>query len=510
MMTPYMPIVPQVASFRPEGTSCALARGLELADTHETACPPALQEQIEAWLDTLAPATPPQKPIALSFQLAESGNTNGQDRGQEAYRITIQQGAIKAQAGTETGLFYALQSLKQAVAAARHDTHATLPTGVIEDHPRFAWRGAMLDSARHMQSVSWIKRFLDRMASLKLNRFHWHLTDDEGWRAEIRKHPQLTSTGAWRGQGDTRYGGYYTQADMREIVAHAKALHIQVIPEIEMPGHCNAALAANPELACTDQAITIITPGDGQPMSRRAARRAFCAANEVVYQIIADVLKELADVFDPQYLHIGGDETPRDAWQKCPRCQDLMRLNGYTTTDELRTHFLTRVHETAQRDTGIPTIAWTEKVRDDLPRTQLTHAWFPGEAAAAARLGRTTINSNHEWTYLDYPSSTAEARDRPDWMIILPLEKVYHFDPLPEGLEENQHHLILGSEAPIWTEYTPDEASLERQIMPRLAAFAEALWSPRQGRSYDGFLKRWHAADQPLPSNPTPRPALHA
>ncbi|QDU70463.1 Beta-hexosaminidase [Mucisphaera calidilacus] len=509
-MTPYLPIVPQVASFRPEHGRCLLSRGLQWSTPSTASLPLALSDQIDNWLTRVKPSSTPDNSIKLRFQRCDNATKNGSDLPDESYRLTIEQHTITAEAASEAGWFYAFQSLKQAVDAVWHQPHPSLPVGTVEDYPRFPWRGAMLDSARHIQSVDWIKGFLDRMASLKLNRFHWHLSDDEGWRAEIRSHPQLTDIGAWRAQGNTRYGGYFTQNQMHDIVAYARDRHIQVIPEIEMPGHCNAALAANPQLACTNETITILSPLERLPMSQRPDRRAFCAANEGVYQLIADVLSELADVFDAPYLHIGGDETPRNTWEQCPRCQRLMQQEGYATTDELRTHFLRRVHEIALTKLNRTTIAWTEKVRDDLPDEQLTHAWFPGEAAAAARLGRTTINSNHEWTYLDYPSNTSEARDRPDWMIILPIEKIYHFDPLPEGLEEKLHRLILGSEAPIWTEYTPDEASLDQQIMPRLAAFAEALWSPRLGRSYDGFLLRWDAINRrPEPAHPS-QPAAPA
>ncbi|WP_428387022.1 beta-N-acetylhexosaminidase [Mucisphaera sp.] len=492
MMIPYLPIVPQVATFEPEDGVCRLAGGLDWPTSSDVRLPGHLPAQIEDWLPRFRSSPDAQaSPVVLRFSRVERPVGNGKNAVDESYRLSITSDSITAEAASDAGLFYAFQSIRQAVEAVWQQPRPDLPTGTIEDHPRFPWRGAMLDSARHLQSIDWIKGFLDRMAALKLNRFHWHLTDDEGWRAEIRRHPELTDIGAWRGQGASRYGGYFTQQQMREIVAYAKARHIQVIPEIEMPGHCNAALAANPGLACTDEAITILSPLERLPMSERPDRRAFCAANENVYRLITDVLTELADIFEAPYLHIGGDETPRVAWQKCPRCQELMKQQGYTTTDELRTHFLRRVHEIAGTKLNRTTIAWTEKVRDDLPKDQLTHAWFPGEAAAAARLGRATINSNHEWTYLDYPISSEAARYRPDWMIVLPLEKVYHFDPLPEGLEANLHHLVLGSEAPMWTEYTPDEASLEKQIMPRLAAFAEAVWSPRLGRSFDGFLARW-------------------
>jgi hexosaminidase len=195
-------------------------------------------------------------------------------------------------------------------------------------------------------------------------------------------------------------------------------------------------------------------------------------------------------VFNPPYLHIGGDETPRAHWKECPRCRATLGRIGSDDLADLRVHFLNRVDAFCRDTLGVPTISWTEGVSGRMPRDQIVHAWFPGEAATAARLGYDTINSNHEWTYLDYPPSTAVAAHKPAWMLVLPLEKVYHFDPLPEGLEARHADRVLGSEAPLWTEHAPDPAALEAQLMPRLVAFAEALWSPRLGRNFDEFRRR--------------------
>lgn len=347
----------------------------------------------------------------------------------------------------------------------------------------------MIDSARHFQPVEWILRHLDRMASLKLNRFHWHLTDDEAWRPEILRYPQLTEEAAWRGVGERRYGGYYSQDEMRQVVEYAKDRFIEVIPEIDMPGHCNSSLVAFPQLSCDGEPLELADDG-WNAFTRIAGRRAFCAASEGAYTLIQHVLQEISEVFDPPYLHIGGDETPCAHWEKCPKCKALLKQVDGTGSADLRVYFLNRIADFCREVLGLPTIAWTDGVSDRLPRDQIVNAWFVGESAQAARLGFETINSNHEWTYLDYPDSVQNGQTKPDWMLVLPIEKIYHFDPLPDGLESEFADRILGSEAALWTEYAPDAEALEQQLMPRLAAFAEVLWSPRVGRSYDDFLRR--------------------
>ncbi len=418
----------------------------------------------------------------------ESCDKNKSDNGwDESYELRIEPDQLTIMASHARGWFYALQTLGQLVAV--HSSEGAIPCGVIRDRPRFRWRGSMIDSARHLQSVDWILRHLDRMAALKLNRLHWHLADDEAWRPEIKRYPELVEKAAWRGKGAHRYGGFYSHEQMRQVVDYARERFITVVPEIDMPGHCNAALAVFPELSCTGETLTLADEG-WNAFTSLAGRRAFCSANEQVYTFIQHVFEELADVFDSPHLHIGGDETPHQHWEQCPQCQALLSdINGKASAD-LRIHFLKRIHAFCREKLGRSTIAWTEGVSDQLPQDQIVHAWFPGEAAIAARQGYQVINSNHEWTYLDYPASQEDARHKPDWMIVLPLEKIYHFDPLPDGLEAEHASRILGSEAPLWTEHAASEQSLEHQLMPRLIAFSEALWSPRVGRSFDDFQRR--------------------
>lgn len=400
------------------------------------------------------------------------------------YRLEVTRAAVVLSAGDRLGLFYAAQTLRQLVSSAEG---GGLRCVVIKDSPRFAWRGFMLDSARHYQSVEWIKRHLDRMASLKMNRLHWHLSDDHSWRAEIKRYPRLTEVAAWPGAGGSK--GYYTHQEMRDVVDYAARLEIAVIPEIDTPAHCNAALVAYPELSCDGQPLPIDEDAGWEAFTAKAGRRAFCAGQDETYEFLQGVWSELADVFGPLYLHLGGDETPEKAWHECPRCGELRRELG-TDNRGLRLHFMKRLAGFCQQELKLGTIGWTEGVSDQIPEGQVVHAWFPNEAGEAARLGYEVINSNHEWTYIDYPATDEDSQHRPDWMMVLPLEKVYHFDPVPDGLAEEHRNRILGSELAMWSESLPDAAALEKQIMPRLLAFAEIMWTPRLRCGFDGFRRR--------------------
>jgi hexosaminidase len=410
----------------------------------------------------------------------------------EASILTVTPEQIHISTTDRAGLFYAMQSLVQLIKNAGKTGH--IPCCMVTDYPRYAWRGFMLDSARHFQSVQWIKQHIDRMAAIKLNRLHWHLCDDEGWRAEVLAYPRLTEVAAWRTENGKRYGGYYTQQQMRDIVAYAKARHITVIPEIEMPGHCNSALVAYPEFSCDGKAIQIGEDG-WDAYKQITGRLPYCAGKPAVFTFLKTVLSEMASVFEAQ-LHIGGDETPGEKWDACPLCSAMKSELGLESNVALRTHFLNQIHEHCHDQLHRQTITWTDGVDEKTPKDQIVHAWHAHEAATAARLGFQVINSNHEWVYLDYPPSDADKHDKPDWMLVLALEKIYHFDPTPEGLEPEHQKNILGSESPLWTEHIPDEKALEKHLFPRLIAYAEALWSPRWGRSFDEFKKRLELFEQ--------------
>lgn len=413
----------------------------------------------------------------------------------EGYELTIDSGSVCITASTEAGVFYGVQTLLQLAAGPGGRVLAGPIEGVvIKDQPRFPWRGFMLDSARHMQSVAEIKRIIDHLAGLKLNRFHWHIADDQGWRFEVRKYPRLTSVGAWRGEGQNKYGGFYTQREVREIVAYAKERYITVIPEIDMPGHCNAALLAYPELSCTGEPIEAVPEGGLDAYTRNGDRKLFCAGRDEVMTFLKDVLKEVAEVFEPPYIHLGGDERPTDIWSKCPRCNEQMKRRGVTGEDELELWFATEVATYVHNELKVGTIGWGDNLKKaGMPGDQIVQGWLEGQSEMAAGMGRKTINSFHEWVYLDYPMCEKSQVGKPDWMPLLPAEKVYGFEPVPKGLDADKIDLVLGGEAPVWTEYVETFGKLVRQVMPRLAAFSEVMWSTRESRDYGDFKRR---ADQ--------------
>ena len=455
---------------------------LDVQETGDGSGASRVADQLSGWLIGLGVCVHRGGVKGLGFSIKIDGQAAG--HAAEGYSLVISPGGVVLSAGDSAGLFYGAQTLRQLVAAAGQ---GELDCMSINDEPRFPWRGFMLDSARHFQPVRWIKRHLDRMASLKLNRLHWHLSDDHSWRAEIKRYPRLTELASWPGAGE--HQGFYTQQDMRDIVAYAADLKITVIPEIDTPAHCNAALVAYPELSCDGRQIPIDEDAQWQAFTAKSDRRAFCAGGDEAYAFLEGVWSELAEVFGSPYLHLGGDETPEKAWDGCPKCSAVKKQRGIDSAG-LRLHFMNRLADFCRQQLGLPTIGWTEGVSDQSPKDQIIQAWFPGEAAEAARLGYDVLNSNHEWTYMDYPASDADRAQRPDWMPVLPIEKVYHFAPIPDGLEKEHWGKVLGSELALWTECLPDEVELEKQIMPRLLAFAEVMWTPRLGCAFDGFTRR--------------------
>lgn len=416
------------------------------------------------------------------------------DLGDEGYGLTITPDRITLRAAHDAGLFYAGQSLGQLL----NPQHATngdhgharvreLPCATIKDKPRFAWRGFMLDSARHFQPIELILKLIDRLAALKLNRFHWHLTEDQGWRLEVLGYPRLTSVGAWRSNGRGsrgRYGGYYTQEQVRVVVAYAGQRQITVIPEIEMPGHNLAALAAYPELGCHGGPFEVANKWgvlDG----------VFCAGQDKTFTFIQNVLNEVAELFPGPYLHLGGDERKQGLWDNCPLCCGVREKHGLADESALQKWFMDRITGHVHTTLGRRSIAWGDNIDAGGAEGQVVHGWLPEQSAKAARQGLDTINSTHQWVYLNYPATRKElVEDKPDWMRVLPLETVYRFDPIPQDLEPEYHHHVLGSEAHLWTEHVPTEADLYHQLLPRLLAFSEAVWSPIELRDFNDFKKR--------------------
>lgn len=401
--------------------------------------------------------------------------------GVEGYYLNITSNNIMICAPEAAGIFYGVQSLRQLLPAQIEDSIVRsnvlwqVPAVSIIDKPAFPWRGMLLDCCRHFMTKDFILRYIDLLAYYKMNRLHWHLTEDQGWRIEIKKYPKLTETGAWRKEADgSTYGGFYTQQDIRDVVAYAASRHIMVVPEIEMPGHSLAALASYPSLGCT---------GGPYKVERRwgVFKDIYCAGNDSTFAFLQNVLKEVITLFPSSYIHIGGDEAPHFRWDNCKRCQDRMKKNGLKSSAELQSYFIKRI-ETFLNSKNRQIIGWDEIMEGGLAPGATVQSWRGFEGALhAAQSGHDAIVSPTSHAYFDAPIGS------------LTLEKVYEFDPIPEGLANEFRKHILGGECNMWTEHAPQEL-IDNRMFPRMLAMAEVLWSYPTYRDKDAFLKRVRAA----------------
>lgn len=398
--------------------------------------------------------------------------------GEEGYELDIFSNTISLRASGPAGLARGAATIAQLISFGK--MRADVPCLRITDQPRYSHRGMLLDCCRHFMTKDFVKRYIDLLAYHKMNVLHWHLTEDQGWRIEIRKYPKLTEIGAWRGAGKDRHGGFYTQDDIREIVAYAKSRYVTVIPEIEMPGHSTAALASYPELSCT-----------GGPFQVGAVWGVFedvyCAGNDRTFEFLEDVLTEVIDLFPSKYIHIGGDECPKSRWQKCPKCQARMQAEGLKTEDELQSYFIRRI-EKFLNSKGRRLIGWDEILEGGLAPNATVQSWRGMDGAvAAAKSGHDVISSPTSHCYLDY--AQAPLPGLPSSWGCVPLEVVYAFEPTPPELTPEQARHVLGLEGNIWTERAPQER-VDTQVFPRLCALAEVGWSPKESRDWKDFQRR--------------------
>jgi hexosaminidase len=443
-----------------------------------------LQGDLQEWLKTLGwkKAADGQATILFAIEPQER-----QRLGDDGYALRLTPGAVVLSAARPAGLFYGMQTLRQLIlgrldAGKRPSWPLALPCLEIVDRPRFSWRGFMLDCCRHYFPKEFIKECLDRMALFKLNRFHWHLTEDQAWRLQIRKYPQLTDQGAFREQDGARYGGFYSQDEVREIVAYAAERFITVVPEIEMPGHATAALNVFPGLSCT-----------GGPFARMAQWGVFadvyCAGDDRTFAFLQAVLDEVAELFPGPWVHIGGDECPKSRWNACLKCRARLQAEGLADSGELQGWFVSRI-ESHLHSLGKRLIGWDEILEGGLPPEAAVMSWR-GSAGGieAARQGHDVVMSPTSSSYLDYYQGDPRF-EPPAIGGFLPLETVYAFEPCPPELSAREAIHILGGQANLWSEYvaTPDHASY--MMWPRLCALAEAVWSVPADRDWDSFLQR--------------------
>ena len=415
----------------------------------------------------------------------------------EAYILDTRRGKVVITGGSEAGVFWGRQSLRQILAQTEAAGSRRIPGLLIKDEPTFAYRGAHLDCCRHFIPVEEVKEYIDMLALHKINVFHWHLTDDQGWRAEIKRYPRLTEIGSKRAEtlvghygskeyDGTPYGGFYTQDQMREIVAYAAERFITVIPEIEMPGHASAALASYPELGCR---------GANYPYKVQTTwgvfPEVFCAGNPETVTFLEGVLDEICDIFPSEYIHIGGDEAPRAEWEKCPKCQALMKAKGYTREAELQSYLITTVEQYLAAK-GRKLIGWDEILDGGVSQSATVMSWRGAKGGiAAAKMGNDVIMTPNSHFYLDY-YQTGDPKGNGEPLGIggnLPLRKCYAFDPFDQ-LDESEKTHIKGIQANMWTEYVATFDHVQHMVLPRLAALAEVAWNPAGRTDYDDFVDR--------------------
>jgi hexosaminidase len=412
----------------------------------------------------------------------------------EAYHLAVTPKGILLEASSASGLFYGVQTLLQLMPPLQQKlSRVVVPAVEINDTPRFTWRGLHLDAGRHFMPKEFVLKYLDYMALHKFNTFHWHLTEDQGWRIEIKKYPRLTEYGSVRKEtlvghyGSTTYdntpaGGFYTQEDIKEIVAYAADRFITVVPEIEMPGHSLAALASYPELGCTGGPYEVATTWG-------VFEDVYCAGKEETYAFLQDVLAEIIPLFPGEYFHIGGDECPKARWQKCLLCKQKMKDEGLKTEHELQSYFVQRM-EKFLNENGKKLIGWDEILEGGLAPNAAVMSWR-GEAGgiAAARDHHFVVMTPGDYCYLDHYQ--ADPKNEP--LAIggfLPLKKVYSYEPVPAILLVNEAKYIMGAQGNVWTEYMKTPEQVEYMVYPRAAALAEVTWSPKGARDYENFKIR--------------------
>ncbi len=428
------------------------------------------------------------RPGNIVLRLAPHPALASGDFGGEGYRLVVTPDSIALTAPAQAGLFYGLQTLRQLVAP-----DSTIPAVTITDEPRFRWRGLHLDVGRHFQGVPFVKRYIDLLARYKLNTFHWHLTEDQGWRIQIRRYPRLTEVGSCRREtmvernfdpfvGDGRpHCGFYTQDEIGEVVRYAAERFVTVVPEIEMPGHSVAALAAYPELACT--------PGPFEVHTRWGVTEDIYCPSEQTFTFLENVLREVMALFPSIFIHIGGDEVPKRRWRESPLAQEIIRRESLRNEDELQSWFIRRIERFLSAN-GRRLVGWDEILEGGLPPGATVMSWR-GTAGgiAAARAEHDVIMSPTSHLYFDYYQG--DPRFEPLAIGgLLPLERVYEFEPVPDSLTPEQGRHILGAQGNVWTEYLPTAEAVEFMAVPRMLALAEVVWSPREARRWDAFVAR--------------------
>jgi len=490
-----IPVIPQPAEAYLTGGNCNLAGA---AMKVNRSFGEAAAARVAEFSDALAAASGKQAGSAnvkVSFKKKSS-------LAPESYILTVKENSVKVEASDLNGVIYAIQTMKQLLpvevytSALNEEAEWTLPCVVVKDQPRFGYRGLHLDCARHMFSLDEIRKYLDVMVMHKMNRFHWHLTEDQGWRFQMDAYPELSEVGAyrngtmigrdWNSNDGIRYGGVYTKDEMRDIVKYAADRGIVVIPEIDMPGHMLAALATYPELGCTGGPYDVWTVWG-------ISDDVLCLGKEETVKFLETVFDELCEVFPSEYIHIGGDECPRVRWETCPYCQaKLKELNipedSNTTPEAYLQSYITRHIEEYLAAKGRRVIGWDEILDGEISPDATVMSWRGVEGGEeAVKLGHQVIMTPNTYYYLDYYQTRDRSQEPVGIGGYLPVEKVYSFEPYTEDMTPEQKALIIGCQANLWTEYIATPEHLEHMLLPRMCALSECQWCPEGTRSFERF-----------------------
>lgn len=444
----------------------------------------------------------------------------------EGYELLVTPSNIEIKGKNAKGVFYGIQTLRQLLSQETSGEDVTIPAITIKDAPRYKYRGMHLDVARHFFPVDFIKKYIDLIAMHKMNTFHWHLTEDQGWRIEIKKYPKLTDVGAWRygtiigrhpgtGNDQQKYGGFYTQEDIKEIVAYAASMHVTVIPEIELPGHSSAAIAAYPSLSCFPEEPTLILSTSKRTRTETGSDKGkelqeagtpklvqetwgvfndvYCAGQDETFNFLQDVLDEVIPLFPSKYIHIGGDECPKANWERCPKCQERIKTEGLHDEHELQSYFIKRI-EKYLNSKGKQIIGWDEILEGGLAPNATVMSWrgTKGGIEAAKQKHDVIMTPGHSCYFDHYQVKTEEEKANEPLAIggRTTVEDVYAYEPTPEELSEEEQQYILGAQGNVWTEYMKTTDYVEYMILPRMTALSEVVWSTEEHRDWEDFSRR--------------------
>jgi hexosaminidase len=425
--------------------------------------------------------------------------------GDEGYSLSVTPLYINLSAATPAGVFYGMQTLRQLFPTQLEDTTFMagkwiLPCVEITDKPRFVWRGDLLDVSRHFLPLEFIRTNLDYLARYKMNTFHWHLTDDQGWRIEIKKYPELTEIGAWRVDHDNKgepwmnrepqqpgeeatYGGYYTQDEIRGVIQYADERFITIVPEIDMPGHSRSTIASLPSISCDGGTYTVATGGI-------ASENTLCPGKEATFEFIENMLDEVLTLFPGEYFHVGGDECNKSSWKECPDCQARIRSEGLKDEDELQSYFIERVEKIVNNH-GKKMIGWDEILEGGLAPNAAVMSWRGEQGGiAAAKMGHDVVMTPTRYCYLDLKQGDPELEPEELGYSQCRLSWVYSYDPIPSVITEEEGKHILGTQGNLWGEFILDKEDANYMLFPRLLAIAEVGWSPKENRKWDDFIAR--------------------